>query len=410
MSATDTAWADPDGMALKIAQNISKLQGGSGDGELVYSPTSGHSYYRDFLARETGKVQSPGHGERLTRHAEQMEMLHKEFERTAYQRAQNGGLEFRVQPGRTDGYGGYFSPPAWLNELFATANRPGRVLSGLMARFPLPAGVSQINVPVIGTGTAAQPATDGAPAEDQDITDAASSSQVAPIWGQADISLQLLEQSPPGAYMDWVIFKDLTEAYDFDLEQQLLYGGQALGSTISQLTGVTQVSGIVVVAYTSASPTGSGMWPYLAKTGAQVGDARLWPPECWLMRTARWFWLQGSEDTATRPFGLSSAFYLGSDAATPNPIGGLMGLPVFLNDAIPANLGAAATQDEIVCLRPTDSILLESAPQTLIDRETGSGALGLRLQLHCNVAAITARRPAGIGVANGTGFAVQSGY
>lgn len=382
---------------------------GSVDSGLVYTPTSPHSYYRDFLARETGKINSPGNEERLTRHAEQMEMLHKEFERTAYRRAQDGHMEFRVQPSRVDGYGGYFSPPAWLNELFATANRPGRVLSGLMARFPLPAGVSQVNVPVIGTGTTAQPSTDDTPGEDQDITDSAASSPVVPIWGQTDIALQLLEQSPPGAYMDWVIFKDLAEAYDYDLEQQLLYGGQAAGSSISQLTGVTQVASILSVTYTSGSPTGSAMWPYLGKVAAQIGDARLLPPECWLMRTARWFWLQGSEDTATRPFGMSSAFYLGSDENTPNPIGGLMGLPVFLDDAIPATLGTG-TQDEVVCLRPTDSILLESEPRTIIDRETGSGTLGLRLQLHCNVAAITSRRPAGIGVVSGTGLAVQSGY
>jgi hypothetical protein len=179
------------------------------------------------------------------------------------------------------------------------------------------------------------------------------------------------------------------------------------------------VPNIISVAYTDASPTGVELWPPLSKVPAQIGDARNRPPECWMMRTARWCWLQGSEDAGTdqRPFGLSTRFYLGNDDGTPDPISGMMGWPVFLNDAIPATLGStngvtvgAGTQDVIICLRPRDSILLESEPRTLIAREPLSGSLGVRLQMHCNAAAITARRPAGIGVLQGTGLAVQSGY
>ena len=100
------------------------------------------------------------------------------------------------------------------------------------------------------------------------------------------------------------------------------------------------MTGITNVTYTDASPTGGEMYPYLAKTAAQLADARQLPPQCWLARTARWMWLLSSEDTAGLPFGVSALDYLGSDDETPDPIGGLLGLPLFLDEAIPATLGA----------------------------------------------------------------------
>jgi hypothetical protein len=296
------------------------------------------------------------------------------------------------------------SPPAWLNELFATANRPGRVLAGLMPRFALPLGVSSVNVPVIGTGTNVQAAIDDAAVVDQDITDSEASSHVVPFGGQADVALQLLEQSPAGAHLDWAIFMDLTEAYDYDLEFQLLTG---MGE--SSLLGITSV-GTSTVKYDDVSPSGKKMWPSLSQVPAKIGKTRLLPPECWLMTTSRWSWYQGSEDVSERPFGLSPIFIGKDDDSTPDPIGGMMGWPVFLDDAIPANLGSGGKQDVVICLRPRDMILLEGAPQTLVAREPGSGSLGVRLQLHCNTAALTNRRPAGIGTLTGTGMTVQAGY
>src|SRR5581483_7088841 len=229
-----------------------------------------------------------------------------------------------------------------------------------------------------------------------------------PLAGQVDVALQLLEQSPAGAHTDWAIFQDLTEATDAELETQLVVGldGATSNPGTAQLLGVTNVANIISVAYTAGSPTGSGMWTPLSKVPAQIGDARSRPPECWLMRTARWAWLQGAEDgTSNRPFGLSTRFFLGSDDDTPDPVSGLMGWPVFLDDAIPATLGAGANQDVIICLRPRDMILLEGTPQSGVFREPLSGSLGARVQMHTNVAAITGRRPAGIGVLQGTGMA-----
>lgn len=401
MSHVEELVATPDEIAKRVAEHLHKLSQAALSDELVYSPFGRDSYYRDFILGQ--RAGDKAAQDRLKRHGEQAAVLYAGQQQRAWSDLR--AFEYRVTPDRTDGYGGYFAPPIWLNELFATANRPGRVLAGLMPKFALPLGVSEVNVPLVSTGTAVQPAVDDAAVADQDMTDSATSSQVVPFAGRADIALQLLEQSPAGAHLDWAIFMDLSEAYDFDLETQLLSGPGGVA-----LVGVTQVPGINTVPYTSASPTGSKMWPYLSQVPAAIGKTRKKPPECWMMTTSRWCYLQGAEDSGERPFGLSPVFIGKDDDQTPDPIGGLMGWPVFLNDAIPTNLGTGGKQDQVLCLRPRDLILLEGTPQTLIAREPLSGALGVRLQMHCNAAALNGRRPAGIGVLEGTGMTVQSGY
>ena len=350
----------------------------------------------------------PGASDRLRRHAEEMRVLNREREERAWRGIRSGELEYRVEPNRTDGEGGYFTVPAWLNQYFATAKRPARMLGSLIpATFELPSGISSVNLPIVSTGTDVQPVADIAGVPTADITDTAGSSTVVTLSGQVDTSLQALEQSPAGAPLDWALFKDMTEAADADLETQLLTG---LGTSYNQLLGVTNVSGITSVTYTDGSPTGGEMYPTLGKTAAQLADARFLPPEAWLMRTARWMWLLTSEDTSGLPFGVFGPGYLGSDDQTPDPIGGLLGLPVFLDEAIPATLGTAANQDEIICLRPSDLVLLEGQPQTNIYREPLSGNLGVRIQMHVRVAAITNRYAPGIAVLGGSGFVVQSGF
>jgi hypothetical protein len=406
MSNTDLLVEDPEEIARRVAKHLHKLSLDTAGDELVYSPFGKHSYYSDLISHERGLPNGQSAWQRLERHAEQMKRFYEERERRAWDRFASGLVEYRVTPDRTDGHGGYFSPPAWLNQLFATANRPGRVLAGLMTRFALPAGVSSVNIPLIGAGTAVQPAVDDAAVLDQDFTDAETGSSVVPFSGQADVALQLLEQSPAGAHLDWALFMDLSEAYDEDLETELLVGPG--GASLLGVTNVKSIGGAVT--YTDASPTGSKMWSHLGQVPAGIGKTRKKPPECWLMTTSRWAWFEASEDTAERPFGLSTKFFLGNDDNTPDPVSGMMGWPVFLDDAIPTNLGAGGKQDFVASLRPRDMMLLEGVPQTAVMREPGSGSLGVRLQMHANVAALTARRPAGIGILSGTGMTVAAGY
>lgn len=376
---------------------------------LTYHRNAPVSYFADLIA--SSLHQDRGAAQRLERHDQESRIIAKERQERAWRGLRAGQFEYRIEPNTADGEGGYFTVPAWLNELFATAKRPGRVLAGLIpGRFPLPNGISSVNVPIFTQGTLVKTRPDNTAVADQDITDSAGTSFVATLDGEADVALQLLEQSPAGAALDWVVFKDLAEAYDFELESQLIAG---LG-TAQRILGVTNVASTVGVTYTSASPTGTTMFPYIGQAVARVGNNRDLQPEVILMRTARWAWIGSQEDTAGLPFSIASPFFMGSDPLTPDPVGGMLGLPAFLDDAIPSTIGGTAstagTQDEIIVLRPSDLLLFEGMPQTAVMRDPLSGSLGVRLQLHNRAAAITNRYPSGISPVTGTGMVVQSGY
>jgi len=347
------------------------------------------SYFRDLaLARKGDNAAET----RLQRHAEEMrvEIPKREAEREA--RARAAGLEYRINPNRTDGTGGYFSAPAWLISEFATAARTSRVLSKLIPNIDLPRGVSSVNLPRLTTGTHTTPTQDGQAVASRDIVDAAATQPVMPIAGMSDVALQALEQSPVGAHLDWAIFKDLTASYDSQLELALINGSGVGAAFTGILNLTTGAGGVSAVTYTDASPTPAEILPFLAQAVAQHGDARLMPPETWLMRTARFAWIAGF-DAATRP----------------NNILPLLGFPHALDDAIPATLGATATQDAIIVMRPSDSILMESEPSTDVFLEPLSGTMQARLRLNGNACAIH-RYPTGIATITGTGMAVVSGY
>jgi hypothetical protein len=369
---------------------------------------SGVSFFRDLLDAELKR--DTASRDRLDHHRSEMDVISKEREKRARSAIQAGGFEYRVEPNTTPGTGGNFSPPLWLVELFATAKRPGRVLSDLIpASFDLPNGVSSINLPVLTTGTKVRHTVDAAAVAEQAIADSPGSSVVVTIAGQADVPLQMLEQSPAGASLDWALFTDMGEAADFDLEVQLLYGR---GSAYKELVGLTNVPGIVSIAYTDPSPTASEMWPFFGQAAAQLADGRLAPPQIILMRHARWQWLSTAEDTAGRPFGLPTPWYFGSGPTTPDPSGGLNGLPVFDDEAISATLPqtAPAGEDQVIFARPSDLIIFEAPPVTSVFREPLSATLGARIQLHRRVASIQNRYGSGIATVGGSGFVVQSGY
>jgi hypothetical protein len=84
--------------------------------------------------------------------------------------------------------------------------------------------VSEVKLPRMTTGTHVAPIADGAAVPSRDIVDAALSQPVTTIAGESDVALQLLEQSPGGAHLDFAIFKDLTASYDGQLENALING------------------------------------------------------------------------------------------------------------------------------------------------------------------------------------------
>jgi HK97 family phage major capsid protein len=357
---------------------------------LTYSPTARVSYFRDLSLARNG---DGGAEQRLNRHAAEMreEMPARIAEQQARARAAGVEFEQRAAPSTTDGAGGYFSPPLWLIDQFATAPRPSRVLADAIPSLPLPPGASTVNLPRITTGTATGAEVDGSAVASQDVIDAAATQPVTPIAGQSAVALQLLEQSPPGPHLDWAIFRDLTNSYDATLEA-LIVNGAGTGQTFAGILNLpTGAGAVTAVSYTDATPTAAELAPVLAQAVAQLADKRGAAPELIAMRTARWVWIAVSDNNLMA--------------------GGikLMGFPVELDDSIPANLGAAANQDAIIAMVASDSLLLESPHQTSVMLEPLSGVLMARLRLH-GYASCLHRQPTGIATVTGTGLIVQSGF
>lgn len=359
---------------------------------LTYRPDVARSYFQDIVAAHTG---DEGAKERLAQHTKEMRVELPKREAAREMRSAAAGAEFRTNPNRVDGTGGNFSPPLWLIDHFAEAPRTERTLSALIPNLPLPRGVSEVKLPGLTTGTHASPTADGAAVPSRDIVDAAASQPVTTITGMADVALQLLEQSPGGAHLDWALFKDLTASYDGQLEFALINGAGDATAFAGILKLPTGAGGVNAITFTNASPTLTLLMPPLGQAAAQVGDTRYMPPETWLMRTARWAWIASA------------------DVNMLNGPARLLSFPVTMDDVIPPTLGGAGptngTQDAIIALRPSDSILLESAQHTEVLLEPLSGVMMARLRLHGYASAIH-RQPTGIATITGTGMVVQSGF
>jgi HK97 family phage major capsid protein len=397
------------------------------------------SYVQDFcLAQLRGDNQAK---ERLQRHEQEMRKIGE-----ARQRIFHPDVEYEFEERAsnwTNGTGGYFAPPLWIIEQFAYQPTPERVLAKLAPQFELPPGVQSVNIPSWTAGAEVGPQALGAAAANTATTDAAQSSAVVTIAGNYDVPMQMLEQSPQGAHLDWIAFTTMEARYGYQLELQLINGtGAAVpqGSGNNQLLGIynnTAIPTANVITFTNggsvveqpASVSGANaqgataMFPFLGLMSAKIGQARLLPPEAWMMSTSRAAWLGSSEDLQSRPLVLS-------DNTDGPGQWDLLSFPVWLNDAIPRNSGPSALEERIICLRPSDWLLLESERRTSVEAlkrsniaargrdnaglgdamgDALSGSLMVRLQLRRYAAAVL-RYPTSVSYIGGTGMQINGGW
>jgi hypothetical protein len=325
----------------------------------------------------------------------------------------------------------YADPPMWLVDDFAAYPRPDRVLSGLIERagglVPIAQkpGFGSVNVPRLtkGTKTAIQPPA--GPGASADFTDAVASpsasgagldplrdpqtsgGKLINLAGNCDIPLQMLEQRHSGlGYMDSVLYRDLDQDYNAQLESQLIVGTGGTNVVSAQLLGLLNIAGTNAISYTDASPTvtemvqTSGQGGPLALALAAVGNQRRRKPEVWMMTTSRAAWMASGE--IAFPLALSGQEGPGAF--------GLLSYPAVEDDAIPTNLGAGGNQDVIIACRPSDMLLFESAPTMNAFTEVLSGDLEARVQLRRYAAFVGGRYPSGISIISGTGMTIAAGF
>jgi hypothetical protein len=366
---------------------------------LTYEKHSTRSWFldrarADILQDDTARA-------RLRRHSEEMD------------------VEQRTNPNTVAGTGGELAVPLWLVPFFSPAVAGGRIVADLIDRvgnlFPLPPGVSSINVPRIVAGASSiSQGTQGSAEASIDPTTgkAAGAGQIVTIAGDVIVSQQLLDLTPaPGA--DQVFLTELNSNYNHNLELQCLNGTSANG----QLLGLGNVTGVSTRDGTTAT-TIALVWPLIGNLLATVGNKRLEPATHFIMAPRRWAWIVSSIDNQNRPIGtpgddvpqMSQYPQAGGDWVNQQyPVGRLDGLPVWQSGAIlPQGVQPNANADIIYAIRPKDLFMWESGPKVLVTPEPTSGTLQVRIRLAHYVAAVFDRYPTGIGTL--TACPAPSGY
>lgn len=425
---------------------------------------AGLSYYRDLAMAEMGiQTQTGGTRDqaraRLERHAREMEIEMPKRAKAREERAQrqvaaaeaefltrmqakgaqvghvlremrSNGLQFnpfeqRVTPNSTDGFGGFFIPPIWLEDEYIPGLRAHLIAAGLPRQMDVPAGTNSINVPKLQTLTTIgyqQQNNAGLPSKDW--TDTFVQANVKTIGGYSDVAIQLLEQSPHGI-VDEVITTDLMAAYNTFLDGEVIAGDGTNANTLNggHLMGLYPATNWSAnsVTYTDASPTGPKFVPVFGAMASQIARTRFDASNYRIvLHGRRWFAYSCSLDANNRPLGESqSGGRYNIAAAVQNGLQaeGLVGslpfvadAPVYIDDNVPINdtTGGGSNQDIAISGLWDDAWLFKSPLRTDVFREVESGSLGVRFRVY-NYAAFLVRYGQSFAVATGSGFAAPTG-
>jgi HK97 family phage major capsid protein len=335
--------------------------------------TNGNSYVRDLIKVNRGMDYDGLSQRRLTQHAGDVE---REF------RAIN----------RTDGSGGYSSPPLWLMQEYVMLARPGRAFANLTLNAPLPAGTDSINIPKLSTGTTVAFQTgDNGPVSNTDLTDTFVNAPVLTIAGEQDVALQLIDQSPIN--FDEIVFQDLVAAHAAVLDQAVI-AGSGTGNVIK---GVHNTAGIQTL--TVANQGLPAIYAALANAIQLVHTTRFLPPTVIVMHPRRWGWLLSLLDENQRPLflpqanGLMNAAGVLEAVESQQVVGQVQGVPVVTDPNIPTNFGGGSNQDPVYVMRARDLYLWETGIRARVLPQTLAQGLTVALQIFSYVAFTAERYP-----------------
>lgn len=315
----------------------------------------------------------------------------------------SGIVSARALSAGQSGFGAEFVPPTYIEKNWIAVARGASPFLQLSPPMDLPPGTLSLVLPRLDTGNVL-PATENTAPAGHPLTTDSLTQPVIMITGSATLSKQLLDRSP--AQFDDVVARDAALAFADQFQCQLVTGA----GTGESLLGILNVpSGLVSVAYTSATPSVAGLVQAVASCAAQVADARKLVPTIALARGARAFWIAGTADGSTNV----SSERVGTGLQPRNgsgPFGPVAGLPLWTADAVPANLGAGANQDAVVVTRPEDFLLFADAPRISVwDEGAGAGQLSAVVNWRCYVSAFI-NAYASSGYVTGTGTIVQTGF
>jgi HK97 family phage major capsid protein len=290
-------------------------------------------------------------------------------------------------------------PPVYLAELLAPLPRAGRPFADSIRKLPLPEAGMNLTIPRVQSGvTVAVQATEGTAVSETDIDTETITVPVRTLAGQNDVSIQAFERTVPG--IDQIIFQDLRDAYDEQVDTQLLAGSGSSG----QHLGIRAVSGINTVTYTDTTPTAAELVPKLYD-----GLQKIWSTlkrgkaDSVALHPRRSAWL-ASNLSSTFPLFQLGGFMQALGAQDRGFVSGPLGLREVTDANIGTTYGAGTNEDEIYLYDSTRLIFMEGELRARVLAEVLSGTLQVRLQLYAFSAFASAREPKAICVISGTGL------
>lgn len=342
--------------------------------EPIYRPDAKVSFFRDLVMARNDRDAA----ERLYRHQQQ-------------------ASESRDVSSASNGY----VPPVYLAQYEAGYARPGRPFADALPKAALPAVGTSFTLPKLSGGAAVAAQTDGGSVQETDPTTTTVTTYVRTIAGQVDMSQQAMDRTDPS--FDAVVFRDLLNAYDAELDRQALVGASASNEHV----GIANVASINTVTYTSSTPTAAEALPKLYDAIQKVASTRYMYPTHIIMHPRRAAFFAAGLSTSS-PLFQQGGLMQAAGEQNGGVVGTIAGLPVIIDANLPTTGGAGTNQDDVYVVHMPDLVLMEGALQTRVLEQPLSDTLEVRVQLFGYSAFASGRYEKGICKISGTGLVTPS--
>ena len=306
------------------------------------------------------------------------------------------------------GAAAFVAPAFLIDDVWAEYRSPYRAFADQCnTSVALPSYGMEVYLTQITTGTLVATQTELSGVSEQDPVATLGNSPVVTKGGQIAVSQQFLDRAGPGISGDAVMFKQLREQLDAQVDSY------AISQALAGVTGPGNVTNSGTFAMTNGSTAGVGGFLKDLKSAKNAlhdtAGVRLRGTHCFA--TGDFVdYVSSYNDASGRPM-FSPAF---DDNCLPiravgDPNGEgfsgyvLVGLALYADDNIPLS----GSNAQIIVTRPDHILLLEGAPMPYCYPPTFAGNLEAVLGVRSYVATI-ARFPAGVSVISGAAYAAST--
>lgn len=361
-----------------------------------YGPQSPNSYFRDMLVSQDARMSSTMRTEARDRIVAQHE--HDGDERNA--------VEARALATGTTNSGVELVVPAYLQSELIDLIFGRYAATSLVTRIPVDvdplAHTTSVRVPKVTAGFDLTDHVENADVEDEEPT--LDTVRVDIDRGAASTKVPnfLLQRSMPG--IDSIILKLMARAAARDLNRHVL----TTSKTNSK--GFLAESGLGSSVTTTATPTVRTL--YQGALGALedvlVGVDE--PAEAIITNARVWFYILGLLDSETHPYaGIKVAepsVAVDGSPTTAKPVGWILGTPVYIDQMVPANLGAGTNESRMIAGRFSESWLLHGMPRVAVSEHAAFGKDQTMFRVTQDRGFTCARHKGATSIVSGTGLAL----